>query len=174
MREEDPTGSVSALRPRELRIASPGGIYRVEVESAGHAWVLDEPAADGGTDAGPTPVEAFLGGLLSCLTISFQFSARRKGIVIDRIEGWIAANETRYVEQIAVELQVWSPAPEEQVRELLSRAERGCFVSNVLKPEIAYTIELAVYPSEPSPHPPAPDPDPSGEGQREGEEPAAK
>ena len=136
------------LRPRELRTVSAGGTYRVDVESAGKAWTLDEPEADGGTNAGPTPVEAFLGGLLSCLTISFQFSARRKGVPIDRIEGWIAANESRYIEQISVELQVWSSAPEEQVRELMARAEHGCFVSNVLKPEIAYTIELAVYPSE--------------------------
>ena len=135
------------LRPRELRNSVSGNSYRIDVRSAGHAWVMDEPAAEGGQDSGPTPVEAFLGGLLSCLTISFQFQARRQKVSIERIEGWISANETRYIEQIAVELEVWSSAPEADVRALLPRAEKGCFVSNVLKPEIAYTIELAVYPA---------------------------
>ena len=80
------------LQKRELKTVAAGNAYRVEVDSAGHRWTLDEPAADGGTDAGPTPVEAFLGGLLSCLTISFQFTARRAKVPIERIEGWIAAN----------------------------------------------------------------------------------
>ena len=135
------------LQKRELKSVALGNAYRVEVESATRNWTLDEPAADGGTDAGPTPVEAFLGGLLSCLTISFQFTARRAKVPIERIEGWIAANENRYIENISVELQVWSSAPEADVRALMEKAEKGCFVSNVLKPEIAYTIELAVWPA---------------------------
>jgi uncharacterized OsmC-like protein len=140
----------SPLGRRELRATLAGGGFRVAVRTAKHEWVLDEPADEGGTDAGPTPVEAMLGALLSCLTLSFQFFAKRKGIPIERIEGWVAANEERFVDAIAVELQVWSPAPEAEVRALLPRAEQGCFVSRLLRPDLAYSIELAVYPSEDS------------------------
>jgi pyruvate dehydrogenase E2 component (dihydrolipoamide acetyltransferase) len=123
--------------------------FRLEVRDAGgHRWILDEPIDKGGVDAGPTPVESFLGAMLGCLVTAFQFHARRKNIPLERVEGWVAANESGYVTQIAVELQVWSPAPEEQVRDLLPRAERGCFVKAMLRPDLPVTIDLAVYPSE--------------------------
>lgn len=133
---------------RELRGVSTGGTFRVDISHGEHSWTLDEPVKDGGTGAGPTPVEAFLGALLSCLTVSFQFHAKRKGVPVDRIEGWVAANDNRYIETIAVELEVWSAAPADEVRALLPAAERGCFVKATLKPEIQYSLELAVYPPE--------------------------
>src|SRR5262249_6267760 len=38
---------------REARGVSERSGYAVQVRSRGHTWVLDEPAADGGTDTGP-------------------------------------------------------------------------------------------------------------------------
>ena len=135
---------------REVRTVSLGDSYRVDVRVAEHALTFDEPVDDGGTNAGPSPVQAWLAALVGCLTVSFKFSARRKGVPIDRIEGWAVANEKRYIESVAVELEVWSPAPEADVRALLPLAERGCFVKATLKPEIQYSLELAVYPPEPA------------------------
>jgi uncharacterized OsmC-like protein len=141
------------LANRELRTTLDGSGFRIEVKNARHSWTLDEPPEDGGTDAGPSPVDAFLGALVSCLSLSFQFYARRQGVPIQRIEGWVVANQDRQIEAIAVELQVWSSAAEQEVRDLLPRAKRGCFVSNVLRPDLAYTVELAVYPAEGSARP---------------------
>jgi uncharacterized OsmC-like protein len=129
---------------RELRAVAVGNAYRVDVENERFSWTLDESSEEGGTDSGPSPVQALLGALLSCFTISFQFSARRKSVPIDRIDGWIVANEEKYITEIALELQVWSPAPEADVRALLERAERGCYVRNTLKPEIAFSVDLVV------------------------------
>lgn len=137
------------MRPRELGATALDGEFRLDVrDSGGHSWVLDEPPEKGGVDAGTTPVESFLGALVGCLITAFQFHARRKNVPIQRIEGWVAANESGYINQIAVDLQVWSSAPEEQVRDLLPRAERGCFVKAVLRPDLPYSVELAVYPAE--------------------------
>ncbi len=133
--------------PREVRVRLSGANYRVEANSARHQWVLDESSEDGGTDTGPTPVEAFLGALLSCLSISFQYHARRNSVPIERIEGWVAANQRRYLREISIELEVWSPAAEEAVRELLPAAERGCFVKEVLKAEVSYAVDLVVHPA---------------------------
>ena len=94
-----------------------------------------------------------LGALVSCLTISFQFTARRKNVPIDRIEGWIAANSERFVEDIAIELQVWSPADEATIRDLLPRAERGCFVKALLRPDLKLTIDMTVNPPASNPLP---------------------
>lgn len=135
------------LEKRELLTISEGNGYRVQVQSHGHAWTLDEPTADGGTDTGPDPVTAFLGALLSCMTISFKAAARRRQITIERMEGHVRANSPGHVKSITMSLEVWSSHPEEKVRALLDTAKRGCYVSGVLKPEIEIKVELAIVPS---------------------------
>jgi pyruvate/2-oxoglutarate dehydrogenase complex dihydrolipoamide acyltransferase (E2) component/uncharacterized OsmC-like protein len=135
------------LETRELLAISEGDGYRVNVQSHGHAWTLDEPTADGGTDTGPDPVTAFLGALLSCMTISFKAAARRRQVTIERMEGSVRANSPGHVKNIAMSLEVWSPDPEEKVRALLDTAKRGCYVSGVMRPEIEFKVELAIMPS---------------------------
>jgi uncharacterized OsmC-like protein len=139
--------SPQPLEKRELRATSAGNTYAVQMQSHGHAWTLDEPTSDGGTDTGPDPVTAFLGALLSCMTISFKAAARRRQITIERMEGRGQANSPGHIKNITMSLEVWSPDPEEKVRALLDIAKRGCYVSGVLKPEIEVTVELAVVPS---------------------------
>ena len=126
-------------------MVSEGSGYAVQVRSRGHAWVLDEPASDGGTDGGSDPVSAFLGALLSCLTIAFKAAARRRKVTIERLEGRVQVTPQGHVKEIAMTLEVWSPDPEASVRGLLETAKRGCYVSGVLKPEIDFTVNLAVH-----------------------------
>ncbi|HKA53067.1 MAG TPA: 2-oxo acid dehydrogenase subunit E2 [Candidatus Binatia bacterium] len=133
------------LGKREVRAVSAGSGYVVQVRGRGHAWVLDEPAADRGTDAGPDPVSAFLGALLSCMTIAFKAAARRRQVTIERLEGRVQGTPQGHVKDIAMTLEVWSPDSEQSVRALLEPAKRGCYVSGVLKPEIAFRVELTVH-----------------------------
>jgi uncharacterized OsmC-like protein len=128
---------------REVRGVATTG-FRVNVTTPGFSWTLDEPEDKGGTGAGPTPVQSLLGAVVGCLTMSFQFAARRAGVPIERIEGWAASNSERYITSVALELTVWSSAPEEAVRGLLARAERGCFVRQALNPGIPFTVDLDV------------------------------
>jgi pyruvate/2-oxoglutarate dehydrogenase complex dihydrolipoamide acyltransferase (E2) component/uncharacterized OsmC-like protein len=137
--------TLAELGKRELRATSAGAGYKVEVYSRGHAWILDEPASDGGTDAGPDPVSAFLGALLSCMTISLKAVARRRKVTIKRLEGHVQGTEQGHIKEIAMRLEVWSPDSAETVRALLEPAKRGCYVSGVLKPEIDFHIELTVH-----------------------------
>ncbi len=143
--------SQAELGKREICAVSAGSGYAVEVRSHGHAWVLDEPAADGGSDTGPDPVSAFLGALLSCMTISFKATARRRKVTIERLEGRVQGTPQGQVRDIAMTLEVWSPDPEESVRGLLEPAKRGCYVSGVLKPEVAFQVQLAVHSSTTAP-----------------------
>lgn len=136
----------AALGKREVALSSPGLTYEMRLRSANHAWTLDEPNDAGGTNHGPTPVDALLGALQGCLVITLKAVARRRDVVIERVETWAAANENGHITSIAVEMDVWTPEPAERMRELLARAERGCYVSGVLKPEIAVEIELRVHP----------------------------
>jgi len=131
------------LGEREIRLVSEGDGYAVQVHGRAHQWMLDEPAEEGGTDRGPTPVDAFLGALLSCMTIAFKAVARRRKVRIARMEGDAQTNPGR-IKTITMKLEVWSPDPEETVRALLDTAKRSCYVSGVLKPEIDFQVELTV------------------------------
>ena len=144
-----------ALDKREVRSISAGERYAVQVRSHAHVWSLDEPADDGGQDTGPDPVTAFLGALLSCMTIAFKAAARRRKISIERVEGHAKASPKGQVKDISLTLAVWSSASEQDVQILLERARRGCYVSGVLKPDIRLTVELVrhVPPAASSPRP---------------------
>ena len=133
------------LGKREVRSVSVGEGYEVQVRSQSHAWTLDEPTSDGGSDAGPDPVSAFLGALLSCMTIAFKAAARRRKVAIDRIEGHINATPKGHVKEISLTLEVWSPASEQNLQILLERAERGCYVSGMLKSDSAFSVDLTVH-----------------------------
>lgn len=134
--------SQEPLGKREVRSVSAGDRYTVQVRSHGHVWSLDEPASDGGDDTGPDPVTAFLGALLSCMTIAFKAAARRRKIVIERIDGHAKAPPRGHVKEITLTLAVWSAASEQDLQLLLERAKRGCYVSGLLKPDIRFTVEL--------------------------------
>ena len=137
--------SQEPLGKREVRSISTGDRYAVQVRSHGHVWSLDEPASDGGEDTGPDPVTAFLGALLSCMTIAFKAAARRRKIAIERIAGHAKAPPKGQVKEIALTLAVWSAASEQDLQALLERAKRGCYVSGLLKPDIRLTVELVKH-----------------------------
>ena len=52
---------------------------RTTVSVRQHSWHVDEPVAQGGTDAAPTPGEMMLGALGSCMAITCKMYAERKG-----------------------------------------------------------------------------------------------
>ncbi len=141
--QADMPQSQESLDEREVRSVSAGERYAVQVRSRGHIWSLDEPASDGGEDTGPDPVTAFLGALLSCMTIAFKAAARRRNIAIERVAGQAKASPKGQVKDIALTLTVWSAASEQDLHLLLERAKRGCYVSRLLKPEVRLTVELA-------------------------------
>jgi pyruvate/2-oxoglutarate dehydrogenase complex dihydrolipoamide acyltransferase (E2) component/uncharacterized OsmC-like protein len=144
-------GPQEELGRREVRAVSEGDGYVVQVRNHGHAWVLDEPVVDGGADAGPDPVSAFLGALLSCLTIAFKAAARRRQVKVEQVEGRVKATPEGRINAVAMTLEVWSPDPEEKVRTLLEPAKRSCFVSNILKPDLDYKLDLSVHTTKTKP-----------------------
>jgi uncharacterized OsmC-like protein len=54
------------------------------------------------------------------------------------------ANEKGFVKEIDVELAVYSDAPEERLRTVVERAEKGCYVRGLLKDNIDYKLNLTI------------------------------
>src|SRR5205085_12107276 len=61
-----------------VRNGAAGG-FRADVTARDHHFVVDEPAAVGGTDAGPTPYEYLVAALGACTALTLRMYAGRKG-----------------------------------------------------------------------------------------------
>ncbi len=61
------------------------GGFRTEIEADGHRMVADEPAALGGTGAGPTPYDYLLAGLGACTGMTLRMYADRKGWPLEEV-----------------------------------------------------------------------------------------
>jgi len=120
--------------------------FTVRVQAGELGWTLDEPTIMGGEGAAPDPVTSFLGALCGCLLISLQITARARKVPIASATASAKANEKGFVKTVEVELTVYSDAPEEQLRTIVERAEKGCYVKGLLKESIEYQLRLAIQP----------------------------
>ena len=53
--------------------------YAVDLRAGKHRLVADEPASQGGANAGPGPFSLLLSGLAACTAITLRMYAQRKG-----------------------------------------------------------------------------------------------
>ena len=60
--------------------------FRHTVKIRGHELTVDEPTEQGGTDAGPEPLELLAASLASCTAVTMELYARRKGWDIGGVE----------------------------------------------------------------------------------------
>ena len=108
---------------------------RCEIEEGPWKLTADMPAKAGGEDTAPTPGMLGRGALASCLTIGIAIWAARLGVPVDAVEVEVQGDfdargelgmgrvspgytEVRYV------VRIDSPAPRQELDELLALAER--------------------------------------------------
>src|SRR5215510_15533023 len=127
---------------RHAVASNSGDSFTVQVQAGKLNWLLDEPEVMGGKGAAPDPVTAFLGALCGCLLISLQITARARQVPIASASASARANEKGFVKTVDVDLTVRSTAPEEKVRVVVERAEKGCYIRGLLKDGIAYRLNL--------------------------------
>src|SRR5262245_36443766 len=121
--------------------------FTVQVQAGKLHWVLDEPESMGGKGAAPDPVTSFLGALCGCLLLSLQITARARQVPIAGASASAKANEKGFVKTVDVELTVHSNAPEEKIRTVVERAEKGCYIRGLLKEGIEYRLNLTILPA---------------------------
>lgn len=64
--------------------------FRTQLQVGGHALVVDEPVAVGGTDTGPSPYGLVSAALASCTAMTLHMYARRKQLPVTGIRVQVA------------------------------------------------------------------------------------
>ncbi|MEM8663145.1 MAG: OsmC family protein [Pseudomonadota bacterium] len=116
----------------------------VTVTARDHTWTIDEPTEKGGTNEGPTPLEALLGSLVGCESvvlglvakaIGFQYS----GLTIDctgtaDMRGARGVKGIRpYFTKVAVTINIATDEPQKRLELLRRNVEQRCPVMNLFE-----------------------------------------
>jgi putative redox protein len=116
-----------------------GYAHDIEFED-GHDLRVDEPAAAGGTNTGPRPTQLLGASLASCIAITVEMYAQRKGWELGAVEVDLEVGYDGYVPQsFEVGLRLPGELSEEQRQRLLTVATK-CPVHKVLAGQAHVTV----------------------------------
>ncbi len=126
-----------------LTVTYKGGT-RFDVASGTHTLVTDQPIADGGGDAGMSPVELFVGSLASCVAYFVgRYCARHQipceGFAVD-VE-WSFAEQPHRVGAVELRVNLPSAVTPEQ-RDKLLKVAHGCTVHQSITNPLKVGIQL--------------------------------
>ena len=124
-----------------------GYVHDVEIEGGAHRLVVDEPAVvPGGTDSGPSPTRLLASALASCVAITLEMYAQRKGWELGSVEVEVDVGYDGFVPtSFATAIRIPAELSEEQRERLLAIAAR-CPVHKVIaghgETKISDTMEI--------------------------------
>jgi putative redox protein len=122
-----------------------GFAHEVEIEG-GYTIVVDEPLGVGGTDTGPSPTRLVAAGLASCVAITIEMYAARKGWEVGPVEVEVDVEyEGTAPRSFTVGLHLPAELTDEQ-RKLLLVIAGKCPVHKLLTSEIPVVISDRVEP----------------------------
>ncbi len=124
----------------------------------------DEPAALGGQDKGPNPVELILAALGTCQEITYRLYADTMGIPLDRVSvsvsgrldlrGFFAVDEgvRPGFKDVTATVRIDSPAPADEIERLRATVDRHCPVLDILRSvtPVKTRIELSTAAQKPA------------------------
>ncbi|MEE8370585.1 MAG: OsmC family protein [Sphingomonadales bacterium] len=119
------------------------GTMKSVIDSEFGGFVTDEPVRDGGTGEGPSPLQAVLGALCGCESVTFNRTAKEfdfdyEGIEFEAaftidIRGRMGKREVRpHFQTIRVQATVTTPETEERLREVVEETEKRCPIFNLI------------------------------------------
>lgn len=131
------------IRKKSVKVTNFGGMKAVIDVGEFGTFVTDEPVAHGGTGEGPSPLQAVLGALCGCESVTFnrtahEFNFSYSGIEFEGtftidIRGRIGVEGVvPHFQSIRVQAVVSTPEPEERLRQAVEETERRCPVFNLI------------------------------------------
>lgn len=138
-------GSIGTVRVDAVQVEQ----LRYEVTpraSPGHLLVVDEPPHRGGTASGPTPLEYFLTGALTCLLNQYITLALARTLALENVKatarGHIHYTVDGCLTDIVYDVYLEGPESPEAVKALALDAERYCYLHNTLRAAIPLTVRV--------------------------------
>jgi putative redox protein len=117
-----------------------GFAHDVDIEDGAHSLLVDEPLAAGGEDAGPSPTRLLAAGLASCIAITIEMYAERKGWDVGAVEVAVEVAYEGYV-PTSFDATIRLPADlDDERRERLLAVSRKCPVQKVLSGATAVSL----------------------------------
>ena len=135
---------------------------RLAVSVRDFDFVIDEPAALGGTDAGPNPVEFVLASFAGCINVVIHMVAKERGVEIRglrvNVQGELDPSRLMNIltdhragfQSIEMVAEIDSDATDEEIDELLRIAETRCPVADNLGNATPISLRRASTDGEPS------------------------
>ncbi len=133
----------------EIRVVAEGqskSPTQMEVQTGKFKLVIDEPASMGGTDAGPSPMQALLMALAGCLNMTGHFVAQQQGITIKnmkvKLEGvmnpgrfmGMPTNERSGFQEITVQINAdFADADQKTIQRWLEETESRCPITDNIR-----------------------------------------
>lgn len=117
---------------------------RTVIDTGEHgSFVTDEPIAHGGTGDGPSPLQAVLGALCGCESVTFNRTAAEMGFAYDSLDfeaaftidirGRKGDRTVRpHFQSVRVRAVVTTDESEERLREVIEETEARCPVMNLI------------------------------------------
>ncbi|WP_082837139.1 OsmC family protein [Labrenzia sp. OB1] len=132
------------IRRKVLTAKNAGGLATVVDCGEFGTMTLDEPGAHGGSDLGPSPLQAVLGALCGCEAVTFGRTAREMGFSYEGIEFSAAFSidirgrsgmrgVVPHFQSVKVEACVRTRESEARLREVVEETEARCPVFNLIK-----------------------------------------
>ncbi|HXS47455.1 MAG TPA: OsmC family protein [Solirubrobacterales bacterium] len=112
-----------------------GYAHDVEIEG-GHTIVVDEPLAAGGTDTGPSPTRLVAAGLASCVAVTMEMYAERKGWDVGTVEVEVDVEYEGFAPRSFKVTPHLPPGLSDEQRQRLLEIARKCPVHKALANEI--------------------------------------
>ncbi len=114
-----------------------------EVQAGTHTFLVDEPAAAGGTDLGPNPYDLLLAALGSCTAMTLRLYAARKQWPLTEVRVHLRHKRPAGApERIKRHLELAGPLTDEQRARLVEIAEK-CPVHRTLQATVQVATTLA-------------------------------
>lgn len=110
--------------------------YQIEVKVGAHKLMFDEPSDLGGTDTGPSPIDAVVSALVACTSITVQMYAKTKAWPLEEISVNVAGSREEGTGKLVIsrEIALIGSLDEGQRDRLLGIANR-CPVHKILSPQ---------------------------------------
>lgn len=128
----------------EIMVTSVSEGYTSTITAGHHMYYLDEPEKVGGHDLGPNPLQALLGALIGCETITAVAVAKEMDIDLHNLSFSVNGeydtrglkgdpNVRTYFENVKIKVAFQSNESLERINTLQLETERRCPIYNLLK-----------------------------------------